>query len=425
MNGKSLWSIRVAGLLLFAVVLFGVMKTSAQGPEPGMLVTGNAPSDALALPPFRLDYQGYLLGTDGTPVDNMSLPMTFKIFNTLTGGTACWIEVHSGANAVNVDSGRFDVLLGQITAIDSVCLTGDDYLELIVNGETLTPRQRITSMASHAIEAGSLSAESTIYGNVSILGSVSDVQNIYGLVNLYGNGMQQIHLPPDNDSIYLNWHRGSAVHFGGGDQVADVSVLSTGIDMHGNTITQASEVKVSNPNNSAAGVALSWYNDIARLRIGGDGAGANNGFDIQGVGNTSLFRVYGNGDAHVSGNLTCGGYIETNLQTPEEQTSMQIERFTEGDLMCWEPESGRLEHCTKPNDRLVMAVADPNGKPIVMGAEFLKVLGPVRAGEILVSSDKPGYAMVNNNPAPGTVIGQALQDFEDESGLIKAMIRKW
>lgn len=33
--------------------------------------------------------------------------------------------------------------------------------------------------------------------------------------------------------------------------------------------------------------------------------------------------------------------------------------------------------------------------------------------------------MINNNPAPGTVIGQALQDLDSESDLINAMIRKW
>lgn len=60
-----------------------------------------------------------------------------------------------------------------------------------------------------------------------------------------------------------------------------------------------------------------------------------------------------------------------------------------------------------------------------MGAEPVKVIGPVVAGDILVSSDTPGYAMVNNDPAPGTVIGQALESLDDGSAIIKAMIRKW
>jgi hypothetical protein len=74
---------------------------------------------------------------------------------------------------------------------------------------------------------------------------------------------------------------------------------------------------------------------------------------------------------------------------------------------------------------LVQAVADVEGRPIVIGAEAIKVLGPVQAGDILVASDVPGYATVNNDPRAGTVIAQALEDFDGEQGLVKAMIRKF
>ena len=33
--------------------------------------------------------------------------------------------------------------------------------------------------------------------------------------------------------------------------------------------------------------------------------------------------------------------------------------------------------------------------------------------------------MVNNNPTSGSVIAQALEDFDGEQGIVKAMIRKW
>jgi len=70
-------------------------------------------------------------------------------------------------------------------------------------------------------------------------------------------------------------------------------------------------------------------------------------------------------------------------------------------------------------------VADENGKPIVIGAEVIKALGPVQRGDLLVASSVSGYAMVNDDPAPGAVIAQALEDFEGEKGIIKAMIRKF
>lgn len=127
----------------------------------------------------------------------------------------------------------------------------------------------------------------------------------------------------------------------------------------------------------------------------------------------------------VAGSITSGAYVEANLLTPAQRSAGQIDEFTLGDLLCWSAEMQALNRCVVANDRLVMAVADRQGKPIVLGAELVKVLGPVQAGDILVASNVPGYAMVNNNPAPGTVIGQALQDLVGERGLIKTMIRKW
>jgi len=76
------------------------------------------------------------------------------------------------------------------------------------------------------------------------------------------------------------------------------------------------------------------------------------------------------------------------------------------------------------NDPLVQAVADRDGKPIVMGAEVIKVIGPVQEGDYLVTSDVPGYAIAARNPTFGVVIAQALESFAGEKGIIKAMIRK-
>jgi len=56
-------------------------------------------------------------------------------------------------------------------------------------------------------------------------------------------------------------------------------------------------------------------------------------------------------------------------------------------------------------------------RPIIIGRV-------VQWGDILVALDTAGYAMVNNRAAPWTVIAQALEDFDGERGLVKAMIRK-
>jgi hypothetical protein len=136
-------------------------------------------------------------------------------------------------------------------------------------------------------------------------------------------------------------------------------------------------------------------------------------------------RIAAHGQLDMNGNAVtnCGALTEAKLQTPEELAADRIDRFSEGDVLCWG--DGQLEKCAQAGDPTVQAVADEHGKPIVIGAEVIKVIGPVKQNDFLVTSDVPGYAMVNNNPRPGTVIAQALEDFDGRQGLVKAMIRKW
>ncbi len=65
--------------------------------------------------------------------------INFKIYNTLTGGTAKW---ESGSQNVVVSSGIFSALLSpQIDWRDK-----DYYIELEVNGKRLEPREKLTAM---------------------------------------------------------------------------------------------------------------------------------------------------------------------------------------------------------------------------------------------------------------------------------------
>ena len=54
-----------------------------------------------------------------------------------------------------------------------------------------------------------------------------------------------------------------------------------------------------------------------------------------------------------------------------------------------------------------------------------KVIGIVAKGDILVSSAIPGYAMVDNNPSYGTIIGKAVASKDDsERGFVEVLVGK-
>jgi hypothetical protein len=49
----------------------------------------------------------------------------------------------------------------------------------------------------------------------------------------------------------------------------------------------------------------------------------------------------------------------------------------------------------------------------LQGRVPVKVVGAVKKGDLLVTSEFPGYAVVNNDPKTGTVIGKAIANKDD------------
>ena len=89
-----------------------------------------------------LSYQGYLTDASGTLLDN-DVGITFRLYSAPTGGTALWTEAHTGANAVPVDAGLFNVMLGSLTPIPSDVWSNDMlYLGVQVgNDAEMMPRE--------------------------------------------------------------------------------------------------------------------------------------------------------------------------------------------------------------------------------------------------------------------------------------------
>ena len=104
---------------------------------------------ATAQVPGQINFQGLLLDASGAPVNGL-VDLDFALFDTEAGGNALWTESHLD---VDVIDGVYDVALGSTTAIDASVLSGSKvYLEIDVEGETLTPRQRLLAVP-YAIRA--------------------------------------------------------------------------------------------------------------------------------------------------------------------------------------------------------------------------------------------------------------------------------
>jgi len=93
--------------------------------------------------PNLVNFQGRLLNNLGSPVADGSYGVTFRLFDAPVGGTLVWAET----SLVSTSSGVFTHQLGSDNPFDVTLFQDYDslFLEIVVGGETITPRTRLTS----------------------------------------------------------------------------------------------------------------------------------------------------------------------------------------------------------------------------------------------------------------------------------------
>lgn len=173
-------------------------------------------------------------------------------------------------------------------------------------------------------------------------------------------------------------------------------------------------------------------------------------------GNTAIHKILNDGTVSFSGSVSVTGSIQPNadnvrdLGTPENRwkdiyavqttvgaifeyglTTSAISSCDDGTVLVW-GDNG-LEPCTKEEDPMVMGVAKDNkSQPVVFGAELVLVTGKVKRGDFICTSGIPGHGMavkkrkwgLFKKDLAGITIGQALEDCDSDSTLIKCMINK-
>jgi hypothetical protein len=137
-------------------------------------------SAVIAAVPQTINYQGYLTDDDG-PVTTPAIRIDFFIYDAPTGGNSKWAESHQ---FVAVTEGLFNVVLGEglppEPIHDTVFSGADRWLEIVVSGEIITPRIKLTTVpyAFHSSVADiSLSGLISIDGVTNPMGDVDLIEN--------------------------------------------------------------------------------------------------------------------------------------------------------------------------------------------------------------------------------------------------------
>jgi hypothetical protein len=116
----------------------------------------NLKSPEVMTVPQMLSYQGKLTDTLGVPVADTVYDIRFRLYAQPSGGSPFWQE----DQPARTESGLFSVLLGSVTAMDSVPSSGALYLGMAVGGGAeLTPRLRIASAAYTYLSARAANAD--------------------------------------------------------------------------------------------------------------------------------------------------------------------------------------------------------------------------------------------------------------------------
>lgn len=122
---------------------------------------------------------------------------------------------------------------------------------------------------------------------------------------------------------------------------------------------------------------------------------------------------------------TVGAVFESGL------TTHGISKFETGTILIWK--DGKAIPCTEKEDHRVIGVTlKGKDQPIIIGAEYVLVTGKVSAGDWIVTSNVVGHGCAAKRTnflgikrdLFGKTIGQALQDSDGPSNLIKCFIKK-
>lgn len=247
---------------------------------------------SLAIPGFAgdiLNYQGRLTDAAGTPVADGTRTLTFRIFHTLSGGSAVWSETAS----VQVSSGLFTTNLGSVTPLDiGSLIDGAMYLEIQVGGDApLSPRQLLTSSPRAAV-AGRMLGDGVETAGNSLLVRRADGDSCISFNSSLNKAAIYMFAPqpePPKELIEMSTALGNSASIRmfapQPEPPKEIISISTGVNSSGSIRMFAPQpepprVMFEVTADSASGPSLSMYDEAGQV-MGIDPSPFNSGFSIR------------------------------------------------------------------------------------------------------------------------------------------------
>ena len=415
----------------------------------------------------EISYQGRLTDGVGNPI-NGTRDLTFRLYTAESTGTPIWEESHPG---VQVTNGLFNVVLGGNTILDEANFHQPLWLETVVAGETLTPRQPLMgapyafSLVPGAVVKGGI-AKTETYSSTLTVANFSDGQALgaYSLSGIAiaaqtdaaeGWGVLGFAAAPSGTNIGVYGRSDSINGQGvwgyatkGGWGVYGLSTSGTGVRGMATSTSTGHGVYAQSMAPGQDGAALYALNNHATNGIALWGKATSNDSTLvleQKAGSGDLIRAFQTGPSDlrfrvsVNGNVSADGSFNPGGADLAEMLPAAA-GLEPGDVLVIGAD-GKLARSGKPCATNVAGVystkpgvlggadddADLSGKvPLaIIGVVPVKVStenGAIVPGDLLVTSSTPGYAMKATEAKPGTILGKALSELKSGQGVINVLV---
>ena len=133
------------GNVIFTLTMLALLVAAQSA---GALPLGRPAAEPYNASTSTVAYQGRLADSSGNPLTG-TYNMEFRLYSQVSGGTALWDEMWTGANSVRVSDGLFNVMLGSLTPIPQNVVTGNNSLWLGITVGTdseMQPRVQLGSV---------------------------------------------------------------------------------------------------------------------------------------------------------------------------------------------------------------------------------------------------------------------------------------
>lgn len=413
-NGTFVIAVGVDGGVSCGAAASGVTSVTASAP---LASTGGATPD-LSLPLATASANGYLASGDWSTfngkVSSVSAAASSGVLvgGSATAPTVSLLPCASGqvpkaqATAGTWACGSDNTGAAGVTAVSAtapLASSGGATPNLSMPAASAAANGYLASADWSAFNGKAPGAGSAAYLQNQVAASQNASFNISGTANIGGGLTVAGALQPPRYTLPTGWVLGDAL---GNDGMALFYAQKSGVE--------TSVVALTVADNTTDSIFL------------GGSAQCCGGTNFLGL------RVYADGTAQLSGSLTANAGTVWG----------DVAEFTEvdgdaevGDVLAIDPETGHMRRSRTANDSAVAGVVSERpsvvlnraiGKPVALvGNVRVKVsarYGAIRPGDLLTSSPLEGRAMKAARPAPGAIIGKALEPLARGEGTIRVWL---